>query len=296
METQNAEMGLRLCAALWFFWYVRGYATEGRMQIRKLLDLPGAANVQTVRAEAMLGAGQLAQTQGDYSAARMLLDESVALFRTVNDQQRVAAALLASGFCARIQEDYVRARSLLREALSLSRSTRYDFITAASLHHLGMIAMDAQQDYPAARSLLQEALRLYRELRLPRFTAQVLITVADLDRTEGALGHARDCLNEAVGMMIDVGEKLGLQHALDSYAQLAFDEGQPHRAACLAGAAERLREGMGMLSWPVIRRGRDDWLQRAGQVLGEQAFRTAWDKGEAMTSDQAIAYALEPDD
>ena len=95
-------MGLRLCAAVWFFWYVRGYATEGRTQIRNLLELSGAASVQAPRAEALLGAGQLAQTQGDYAAAREVLDESVAGFRSINDQRGVAAALLASGFCARI--------------------------------------------------------------------------------------------------------------------------------------------------------------------------------------------------
>ena len=296
IETRNAEMGLRLCAALWFFWYVRGYATEGRMQIRKLLELPDVANVQAARAEALLGAGQLAQTQGDYSAARMLLDDSIALFRSGNDERGVARALLASGFCARIQEDYVQARLLLEEALSVSRSIGYDFITAASLHHLGMISMDADQDYPAARLLLQEALRLYRELRLPRSSAQVLITLADLGRTEGALGQARDRLDEAVGMMIDVGEKLGLQHALDTYAELALEERLTHRAARLAGAAARLRQAMGMSSWPAIQRGREQWLQRMRTALGEQAFRLAWEEGEAMTSDQAIAYALEPDD
>jgi hypothetical protein len=88
---------------------------------------------------------------------------------------------------------------LQREALKLSRSIGYDFITASSLHHLGMMAMHAEQDYSSALSVLDQALTLYRQLRLPRSAAQVLITLAELNRTQGALGQARDCLDEAVG-------------------------------------------------------------------------------------------------
>jgi hypothetical protein len=93
-------------------------------------------------------------------------------------------------------------------------------------------------------------------------------------------------------MMVDVGEKLGLQLALDSYAQLAVDEGQADRAARLAGAAAKLRETAGTSTWPVIQRARDKRLRLARSALGEERFRKAWADGEAMTPEQAITYAL----
>ena len=69
IEHRNAEMGLRLASALWSFWYVRGHVTEGRTLLARLLTCPEAAAVTAPRAEALLGAGQLALTQGDYTAA-----------------------------------------------------------------------------------------------------------------------------------------------------------------------------------------------------------------------------------
>jgi predicted ATPase/transcriptional regulator with XRE-family HTH domain len=293
IETSTAELGLRLAGALWQFWYVRGYATEGRMHMAKLLELPGAEQIQRPRAGALLGAGQLAQTQGEYASARRFLTESLAVSRAVDDQYGVAAALLASGFCARVQEDYAAAQELLHEALDLSRAICFDFITAASLHHLGMIARDAQHDAGLARSLLEESLSLYRELQLTRNTAQVYLTLGELERCDGNRIRAYACLQNALEMMIEVGEKLGLPHVLDSYAQLALEEGRAHRAARLAGAAARLRDSIGILSWPVLQREREEWLSQVHAALGDEAFQQSWSDGESSTLEEAIACALD---
>jgi tetratricopeptide (TPR) repeat protein len=291
IEKNATDLGLRLGGALWQFWYVRGYAAEGRMHLAKLLELPGAERIQRPRAGALLGAGQLAQTQGDFASAQTLLTESLAIYRVVDDQHGVAAALLASGFCARVQDDYVRAQVLLYEALDLSRSIGFDFITAASLHHLGMIAV-AQNNLDVAQSLLEQSLSVYRELRVSRNLAQVYLTLADLSRRNGDRTGAYSCLQHALEMMIEVGEKLALQHALDTYAQLASEEGRAHRAARLAGAGARLRESIGVLPWPILQRGREEWLSPVRAALGDQAFEQSWKEGEGMTLDQAIAFAV----
>ena len=292
IETNATELGLRLGGSLWQFWYIRGYATEGRMHLAKLLQLPGAERTKRPRAGALLGAGQLAHSQGDYTSARTLLTESVALYRDVDDQYGVAAALLATGFCARVQEDDIAAQKLLHEALHLSRSIGYDFITAASLHHLGMVAV-AQDDVLVAASLLEDSLERYRELGISRNIAQVYLTLADLNMGDGDRTRAYTCLQNALELMLEVGEKLGVPHALDSYAQLAFEEGRADRAARLAGAGAGLRESIGVLPWPVVQRGRQEWLLRVRAALGDEAFLRAWHEGESSPVEEAIAYALE---
>jgi len=65
IEREDAEKGLRLAAALWPFWYVRGHATEGRALLAGLLALPEAGTAASrTRAQALLGAGQLANDPG----------------------------------------------------------------------------------------------------------------------------------------------------------------------------------------------------------------------------------------
>jgi non-specific serine/threonine protein kinase len=292
IEGRNAEVGLRLAAALWLLWYIRGYLTEGRAQVMALLAMPVATTLMAPRAEALLGAGQLARTQGDYAAARELLEESLAINRSLGDERGTAYALLWTGFVARVQEEYSTARALLNEALALSRLIQEMWVNAAALHHLGMIASDFQEDYPAARSSLEESLALYRTLGPRRYIALVLLSLGDVARAEAHHASAHGLLRESLTTMIEVGERLETHWALDTFAHLASDEGRAARAVRLAGAAARLREAMGSPSWPVVQRQRDRWLASARTALDDEVFAAAWAEGQAMSREQAIAYAL----
>ena len=89
-EQTDLAVGLRLGAALSRFWYVRGYYSEGRAALAEVLAWPGgnAAHLWALRARALQAAGDLARAQGDYPAARVLSDESLALYRAQGRRKR----------------------------------------------------------------------------------------------------------------------------------------------------------------------------------------------------------------
>src|SRR5262249_47555497 len=64
VEHGDPEIGLRLCAALWRFWYMHGHLTEGRERLAELLALSDASAVSeapaAVRAAALGGLGSFA--------------------------------------------------------------------------------------------------------------------------------------------------------------------------------------------------------------------------------------------
>jgi predicted ATPase/DNA-binding XRE family transcriptional regulator len=295
LDRRDVAAGLRLCAALWWFWYVRGYATEGRAQLAAFLALPMPALTDAVRprAEALLGAGQLAQTQGDYETAARSLAMSIELFRSISDGRSTAAALLAAGFTARVQQDYEAARTLLHQSLALARANGHSFVVAATLHHLGLIAADADHDLPAAQHLLEESLILYQSLGFPRFVALLQLSLGDVAGARQDYPRARLLLTEGLSGMSQVGEKLGIHGALDSLARIAVDEGDWDRAVALAAAAERLRRRTGSRSWPVVEQNRSQWLGRAHDAMTDDQFASAWSQGEAFTPEQAVRYALD---
>jgi tetratricopeptide (TPR) repeat protein len=293
IDRRDARIGLRLGAALWSYWYVRGYVAEGRSNLALLLTLPGADTDPEARARALLGAGQLALTQADHAAARSALSESVALHRANGDARGLAEALLAAGFAARLEEDYAAADPLLHEALALGRGIGHTFVTAASLHHLGLMAVDVRGDLAQARSLLDESLTLYSALGLPRFVALLLLALGDLARAAGDTARARDFLARGLTMMRDVGEGLGLHGALDALAHLASVEGRTARAVRLAAAADRLRIAGGTRAWPVVERARARWLASARTSLGQVGFDGAWREGAALSPGEAVAVALD---
>jgi predicted ATPase/transcriptional regulator with XRE-family HTH domain len=291
LARRDGDTGIRLAAALWWFWYVRGHAGEGRLWIGKMLPLPGAGRSPARRATALLGAGQLAIALGNYGDARDRLDESVELLRAADDHRGLAEALLVAGFAARVQEDYRAADARLHEALALARSTGHAFIEAAALHHLGMSAADARADLSNSRRLLEQSLTLYRGLDLPRFVALVLLSIGDVARSDGDLPDAHRLVRESVEMLSRTGERLGIHGVLDSIAHLRFSQGDLPGAIRLSAAADRLRSVTGTHSWPVVERRRAEWLRMAETALDPSVFRAAWSAGQAMTQEQAVTLA-----
>ena len=144
----------------------------------------------------------------------------------------------AAGFVARLQEEYQTATTLLDEGLTLARATGHTFIAAACLHHLGMIAGDVHHDNAAARRLLEESLALYRALDFPRFIALVQLSLGTVALAEADLDRAHDMLRQSLTGMAQIGEKLGIHGALDTFGHLAIAQGR-HRASRQTGRRRR---------------------------------------------------------
>ena len=167
---------LRLSEALFWFWFIRGYLTEGREQIGRALTFRQAATdgaggadgadesvVKKVVAGALTAVGFLENNQGDYAVARSHSMEGLRLYREIEDKRNVARALRGLGNITSAQGDYVLARSHFRESLSLSREIGHKGDIARALRGLGNAA-SAQGDYDSARSHLAESLNLHREI------------------------------------------------------------------------------------------------------------------------------------
>jgi predicted ATPase len=99
LERELGEPALRLGAALWRFWHVRGYISEGiRWMERVLAGSDPAAS--TVRVKALEGSGWLTQFQGDYERAKARYEEMLRLSRVLGDKGNIATALNSLGTVA----------------------------------------------------------------------------------------------------------------------------------------------------------------------------------------------------
>jgi predicted ATPase len=231
-EGGEAESGLRLAGALCQFWLIRGHLREGREWLARLLGLAGASPRTAARAKALTRAGHLAHNLGDFTAARALFEESLALWRELGDQQGIAASLNDLGWVVLCQGDYAVARSLSQEGLALWRELGDQQGVATSLHNLGRVA-HCQGDYAAARSLHQESLALRQALEDKRGIAFSLAHLGWAMHKQGDYGRAMALLEEALALFQEVGVKqlFALTSAL--LAEVAHDQGEDRRAAVL---------------------------------------------------------------
>ena len=121
----NREVALawQLVAGLWRFWLARGYISEGRAHLARALALPLAGppdeTLQRTRAQALMGAGTLAGVQADHPAMQAAYEESLVLWRALDDRQGIARALHNLAGVAAGQGDPATATATFAESLRL---------------------------------------------------------------------------------------------------------------------------------------------------------------------------------
>ena len=117
---EEAELGLRMGAALWRFWIMRARYGEGRKWLEAALAVEDEAPV-LVRAKAALVAGYLAAGQGAYMRSRPHLEEALALYRSAGSAEGVAMTLATLGILASYRGDLERAKELEKESFDRYR-------------------------------------------------------------------------------------------------------------------------------------------------------------------------------
>jgi tetratricopeptide (TPR) repeat protein len=93
----------------------------------------------------------VALDQGDYPAARALLEESLAIRRELGDRHGIATSLSNLGYAALNQGDYPAARALYEESLAIRRELGDQFGILYSLEGLAAVVASLRESLRAAR-------------------------------------------------------------------------------------------------------------------------------------------------
>ena len=325
--------GLRLCGALQRFWLTRGHLAEGREWCVRVLGKAGAEERTPERAKALNAAGKLAYYQGDYPAARARSEESLVIARELGDRWTIANSLNNLGGVACDLRDFVYARALYEESLTIMRELGDRSGVARSLHNLGIVALgesdfpsctallneclailrelgdrgriaDAldilgivafeQGEFASARGIHEESLAIMRELGDRRGIARSLSDLGVVAHEQGDYLASGALHQEALGIQRELGNRPAIAPSLAGLAAVVVALGGPLRGARIWGTAERLREEIGSPLAPSELPRYDRQVAAARAVLGDDAaFDRAWQKGRALTLEQAVELALE---
>jgi predicted ATPase/DNA-binding winged helix-turn-helix (wHTH) protein len=241
-ENGAVEEELRLAGALCQFWLARSHLHEGREHLARLVPLARTSVPTPARAKVLTGAGHLAHNQGDYTTARALFEESLALWREIGNKRGVASALNDLGWMAWRQGDYAVARVLSAEGLALWQDLGETHGIATALTNLGWVAHH-QGDYATARALCEESLALRRLLEDKRGVAFALAFLGWVRFRQGTYGDASALLEEAIALFQDVGMKQLLAFASSLRAEVAHAQGEDGQAvALLEGSVTLFRD------------------------------------------------------
>jgi len=285
-----ADVALRLGAALWRYWQMRGHLREGRERLGRLLAMPGVEAHPAAFIPALEAAGSVAYWMGDLPAAQEIYERALARSREEGNPRTIAESLYNLVFPLHLQGADAEASDLLREAASLFGRAGDRPGRAKTLWAMGGMF---EKDDAAAKGMSLEAAGIFKELGDRFHEGWALQSVAVSARYLGQIDEARDRLTQGMEIFREAGDLSAMVVFLGSFADLAAVEGDDARALRLGGAAAASRdatdlglgEGIGNI---------EERKRLVDRIATDPDAARLWAEGQAMSVDEAVAYALTP--
>ncbi|HEX6483159.1 MAG TPA: tetratricopeptide repeat protein, partial [Ktedonobacteraceae bacterium] len=285
---ERKAIALRLGGALYSFWFVRAYFSEGRDFLERAL-LRSDEVATPVRAKALYTVSQLYDALGSLDRAEALCEESLALYRELADTMGIANCLHLLADIAWGRGNLALSRALGEESLLLFREVGDNRSVAYLLYHLGSLAVE-QGEYARGRDLLTESLTINRELGDTRIIAVSLFKLARLYwLAEGDLAQAHMWLDEGFTLSREVGDKESIANGFYLWGMLALSEGDTARAASRVEQALALfqemkrQDGTALSLYALAKVATVQQDYARSQALYEQGVGAARESGDKLT-------------
>ena len=278
IRSDHAEGALALAAALWRYWLVRGHLEEGRVWLARVLDMAASQlpELDQLRADAMTGAGTLAQNTGAVVAAKTCFEAVLAIRRAHDDAAGIARALADLGWIAWRQCDFGKARQLSNECLTLAEEVGATRVAALALTNLGATAL-FEGNFHEACEALERSSAMRQQVADRRGVAFSDTFLAWTRCRMGEVSDAMALLERAEQTLDDVGDRRLIYFARDIKA---------HAFLQLADAA-RAAEILEINSINGFRRFGDRW------GVAHRLALASWASRLLGLSEQAVAFGKE---
>ncbi len=238
-EGPDAELGIRLAGALGRFWRIRGYWTEGRRWVERALEKSAGVTSVGVRAKALWTAGRWRETA---ERARPLLQESLALYRQMEDQRGIARTLYRLG---RVADDFEQEAALYEQSLALFQELDDKSGILESLFWLGIVIWRRQGDRERGKALLKQSLALARELGDKWRMARRLRQLGNIAIEQADYWQAAVIFEESLTLVRELGDQDGVAGALNAVGEMARLQGDYEWAAALYDESLAIRRELG---------------------------------------------------
>lgn len=291
-QASTAEISLRLAASLALFWEDRGYFPEAKQRLAAALSGPGTSEFAFLRAEVLGVASVTAFHMGDYSSIAPLNEERLEIYRELGDKRGMSSTLTLLARAATAAGDYATAHSLYEQTLALRKEIGTKTGISHTLGEMGELAR-CEGDFVMARSYYEESLAYARESGDKRYIAWQVFNLGQVALHERDCEQATRLYIEDLVLFQEIRELRGVAYCLSGLAGVAGCQGLGSRAAQLYGAAEVVQKSTGIVWEPADQIEYDRNLATSKSILDPAEWEAWWAKGEEMSIEEAIAYALD---
>ena len=289
LSKTNPDAALDLAGALGWFWFTRGYLTEGDARLRAALAASDANGRS--RARALTASGSLAARIGMVKEGRLQLEDAAARWTELGDRDETGAALEALGWLLVYDAgDYAASLAAFEEA----RSIRADLGDRAGETRalVGVCqVLVALDEVERAEALSHELLERGKDdVRIRHFAVHFL---ADCSLIRGDCAEAEERYRESLRAALDLGDVIETSVEVQGVAMAKAGQGDWARALELAASVRALWRSLGtdlhITFWDRLL---ERYLGHARAALGIDAD-AAWTRGLELAFDDAIALAVQ---
>jgi predicted ATPase/DNA-binding SARP family transcriptional activator len=239
----DVDTEVRLAAALWPYWHVRGHLAEGRDRLEAAIAREGAI-ASGAYTRAVLGAGILAWSVGDYGRVRVLAKELLAAAKATDSRSDEHAAYKLLSHVTLRERDFAAAERHSKRTLVLARKLESDHDISTAQLNLAVVYLDWGKT-EAAIPMLEDVLAYNRRNGIAEGAGFALLNLGEADYHLGDFARARLRFEESRQAFTSVGFRAHVGHALTGLAAVEASSGRHEEAARLLGRADAMLEAVG---------------------------------------------------
>jgi predicted ATPase/class 3 adenylate cyclase len=293
VENNHMESAARLVSSLDYFLRYGEHYIEGYSWIKTVLGRQDAVSNKH-RLKLLTVGSLLAWFNDDLLQSNFLSREALLLAQEMNDRSGQAWALIEFGISSINQPELHEEATMRAEAgLAIFRDLEDEAGLAQALNILGELAR-AAGEYDRAQEFYEECMTVSRKSGEIIRQVMMQVNLAHVANHLGESDRARGLALEVIRQWVDIGRKQGVSDGLAILAGSLGKLGEPEKAARLLGASSAILTEMGIDYLPSDQNESAEYLAEVRALLDEAAFEAAWAEGQAMTLDEAVAYALAP--
>ncbi|WP_188196346.1 ATP-binding protein [Nonomuraea sp. SYSU D8015] len=288
----DARTGLSMATDLLYHWITSYYLGEGRGWLER--GLAAATSPDDVRGRALWADAWLAVIQADVPAAAARLHECRGIGERLGDESILGYADLFSGMIAMWEGRTGDAIGCYERALARHRRTGDPVGLALSLIRMSLARSFLGQSGPAIAAA-EECLAVCDAHGEGWHKAYTMMALGVEVWRQGDLERATELERQSLEFNRSLGDCLGVGITTEVLAWIAAAQGHYERAARLLGILRTLWAcaGAPLSGYGHLAGYHDECEARTREALGEAAFATAVRRGERLSHDEALAYALQ---
>lgn len=328
---ERLQRMLAMMTQLSWFWYRYGYLQEGSEWTQRAVAASEGMGDSIPRAFALAGRGFLALWSGDLILAAERTWEAMEMGQRLGMDLIVSVTKMTYGTTLVNRGRDKEAYPYLVDAVELFDEGDLHWMKGTALVHLANVSLglgDAQQalswldtafplmnesgdiwnmafalsnygevaraqgDYEKAEELYRRTESLYKQADSKGDQARLITVLGYVAQHKGEFAEAHEMFLESLREFRKLGNPRGLAECLAGLAGLAAELGEHEWGAPLLSAAEARLDEIDGVWWPADRVEIDRAKERLQAGLGE-AYEGLWKRGESLTLDEAIAYAVQ---